>query len=372
MRKLVATSLTVLITAFAAACSQTATQTGGPTATTPALPVFNAASFTSGDAFEALPPGDMLMTIDAGTLINTTIPTTLANSPEDKAKFDQELQEMQQKAGIDPKQLKLVALSVKYPAAAGGEPQFAGIMTGSFDKAKLTDALAKDSKTGAARPTEDYQGHTIYINKSDAKTEVGAVVLDDSTLVMGSPIAMVHQTIDATAKKADSAAKDADLMNAFRATKQSSLLRFASRVPPNVVPKSETEKDTMTASFAAVNMLSGSLDTATGIGLDLTAHTPTEAEAKPLYDNLQQMLEMGKKQLGGNDQMKGFASVLNATAVAMNGSNVKLTVNLTPDVVAMLAEDFKKIGMGIPGMSGGASGGMTPPPSSMNENAGGK
>jgi hypothetical protein len=359
MRKPVAFSVALLLVAFLTACSPRATQPGG--SVVPGLPVLSAASFTSGEAFEALPPGDMLMTIDAGTLINTTIPTALANSPDERTKFDQSLKEMQEKAGIDPKELKLVAITFTFPKGSGGKPQFAGVMTGSFDTAKLTESLKKDPKTGVANQSEDYNGQTLYIKK-DGGDEVAAAVLDSSTLVMGSPTSMARQAIDAHAKKADNATKDVELFNAFKATKQSGLLRFAMRFPKDQIPPDQAAKDPTTKSFLAINYLTGALDASAGIGLDLTAKTSSPADAQPLHDNLQKLLDQTKKSLAGNDQMKSLMSILNATTLTMNNADVTLNLVIPPDQLATLAADLQK-------SFGGAMGGSGAGGSHMNANS---
>lgn len=349
MRKPVASFALLIIAAFLTACSPgaTTTQPGGSTTVAPGLPVLSAASFTSGDAFEALPPGDMLLTVDAGTLVNSTIPTALINSPAEKAKFDESLKEMQDKAGIDPKEIKLVAITVTFPKNSSDKPHFAGVMTGTFDTAKLTESLKKDPKTGAENPTEQYNGQTLYIKK-DGGDEVAAAVVDSTTLVIGSPATMAKQAIDAHAKKGDNATKNAELFNAFKATKQG-LLRFAMTFPKDQIPAEQASRDPMTKSFTAINYLTGTLDASAGIGLDLTAKTASATDAKPLHDNLQQLLDMGKKQLSGNAQMKGIMSLLDATTLSMTDADVKLAMTIPANQLAELATDFQKMGQAFGG-----------------------
>jgi hypothetical protein len=365
MRKPVALSAALLLAAFLTACSPKATQPGGPSVAPTALPALSAAAFTSGEAFEALPPGDLLMTIDAGTLINQTLPTALANSPDEKKKFDDGLREMQDKAGIDPKQLKLVALS--FTSLTSGKPQFAGVMTGSFDTAKLTESLKKDPKTGEEAQTEQYNGQTLYVRKQGAD-EFGAAVLDASTLVMGSPASMARAAIDAHAHKRDNATKNADLFNAFKSTKQSGLLRFAMKFPKEQIPAEQAAKDPMTKSFQAINYLTGALDASTGIGIDLTAKTSSPTDAQPLHDNLKQLLDMGKSQVSSNPQMKSLGTILDATTLAVNGSDVQLTLNIPPAQLAELAAEFQKMSGGrMGGMGEGSTGPGTTPPANSNE-----
>jgi hypothetical protein len=346
MRKYLVFSLAISLL-FLTACSPTATGPAGPTPAPTGLKAISAASFTSGEAFEALPPGDALLMIDAGTLINTTIPNALANSPQQKAEFDKGLVEMQEKAGIDPKQVKLVAMTFNFPKTPTDKPQFAGVMTGSFDTAKLSESLKKDPKTGAEVPTEQYNGQTLYV-KQDKGEQVAAAVLDASTLVIGSPVAMVKSAIDAHGGKADNATKNTELFDLFKATKSTGVLRFAMRFPQEQLPKNE---DPMAKSFSTIKYLSGALEATTGVGLDLTARTASAADAKPLHDQLQGLLAMGKGQLGGNPQMEGIVSVLNQTTLSMADADVKMTINIPNDVLAKLANDFGKM---AGGMGGGA------------------
>lgn len=358
MRKPVSLSVMVLLVALGAGCSPRATQPGagggtaGGTTATPGLPVLTDASFKSGEAFDALPPGDMLMTVDAGTLINQIIPTALVASPDQKAKFDQGLAEMQEKSGIDPKQLKLVALSISN--MTGGKPNVAAVMTGSFDTAKLNDSLkAKDEKTGAVPTTEDYNGKTIYVRKDEKGEEFVASVLDEGTVIFGSSPAVAHQIIDAHAGKADNARKDAALFDAFKATDGAGVLRFAAKFPKDRISPEDAAKDPTAKSFAAVNYLTGSLTGTSGLGVHLTAKTGSPTDAQPLHDNLEKMLAMGKQYMSANPQMKGFATILNATTLSVNGSDVDLAMNIPPDQLVALAEDFKKMAPGLGGMAGG-------------------
>jgi hypothetical protein len=328
------------------ACAPTATGPAGPSPA-PALKAISAASFTSGEAFEALPPGDLLLTIDAGTLLNTTIPTALANSPEKKAEFDKGLVEMQQKAGIDPKQVKLVAMSFTFPKAPADKPHFAGVLTGTFDTAKLNESLKKDPKTGAEIPAEQYNGQTLYVKK-EGTDEIASAVLDASTLVLGSPATMVKSAIDARAGKADNATKNADLFNAFKATKQTGVVRFAMRFPQEQLP--QNQQDEMSKSLATIKFLSGAVEATTGLGLDLTARTASATDAKPLHDQLQQLLDTSKTQLEGNEQMAGIVAVLNQTTLSMADADVKLTLNIPNTTLAQLAEQFGKVAGGVTGM----------------------
>lgn len=310
------------------------------------------AAFASGDAFALLPAGDVLMTIDAGTLINKTAPQILANSPKEKAEFEKGLTEVQEKSSIDPKKIELLAVSLMIPKGSE-KPQFAGVMTGSWDSAKLTEALKKDEKTKADRPTEQYEGQTIIINKKD-KEDVGVVVLDSTTLLMGSPVDMVKKAIDAKMGKGDTAAKDADLMAAFKSTKETGALRFAMKFPKEQMAG---ESEDLAKHMAATKVLFGSLDVTSGLGIELIARTGSEAEAKPIHEDLTKLLDQAKTFLGGSEQMKGVDSVLNSIVLSLNGADVKLAVNVPTSTIEEIAKSFSNMG-GMPG--GGEPGGSMP------------
>jgi len=353
----------LVLVAFGAGCAPRASQPGSPTSAAPGLPVLTAASFTSGEAFAALPPGDLLMTIDAGTLINQTVPLAIANSADDKAKFEKSLAEMQEKSGIDPKQLKLVALSFK--SLSSSKPQIAGVVTGSFDTAKLAESLKKDPKTGVEAQVEQYNGQTIYVRK-DGGEEFATAVLDSGTLVLGSSADLVHQAIDAHAGKADNATKDAPLFDAFKSTAQG-VLRFALRFPKDQISPEQAAKDPTMKSATAINFVTGSLDAAAGLALRLTAKTASPTDAQPLHDNLAKYLEMGRKFVADNPDSKQLASILNATQLTVNGSDVSFALDVPAGQLAAIAADFQKMGESFGGAASGI-GGESGEPAESNEN----
>ena len=115
--------LPLILVALTTACTPGGAPGDSTGTSTSALPAIGAASITSGEAFSALPPGDILLTVDAGTLINQTIPAALATQPDQKAKFDKEMAEAQEKSGIDPKQLKVLAASITLPKTEVAKPK---------------------------------------------------------------------------------------------------------------------------------------------------------------------------------------------------------------------------------------------------------
>lgn len=345
MRKLSALFAAFIVASLSSGCGLgTAPGTSDPGKSTSAA--LSPAAFVSGDAFALLPAGDLLMTIDAGTLINTTAPQLLANSPKEKAEFEKGLVEVQEKTSIDPKQIKLVAISMMVPKG-NEKPQFAGVMTGSWDTAKLTETLKKDEKTKLDRPTEQYEGQTIIVNKKDNE-DVGVVVLDSTTLLMGSPLAMVKKAIDAKMGKGDTAAKDAELLAAFKGTKETGTLRFAMKFPKEQLAG---QTDEMAKHMSATKILFGSLDASAGLGLELVARTGSEADAKPIHDDLTKLLDQAKGFASGMEQMKSFEPVLNSIVLTLNGADVKLAMSVPTGTLEEVAKSFSAM---TGGMGGGA------------------
>jgi hypothetical protein len=350
MKKSLASAVSLCLVMLFASCSG-----GIPGITKVSFPSLSATSFSSGDAFSVLPPGDMLLTVDVGTLLNSTAPALLALQPDKKQEFDKQLADMQAKTSIDPKQLKLVALSMTFPKTSGGKPEFVGVMTGTFDTAKLGDTLKKDPKTSAERPTETYEGQTIYIQKDAGGSETGVTVLDGTTVAMGMPVSMLKKSIDTYMKKGENATKDADLMSAFKSTKESALVRFAMKFPKELAQaEMGSTPNPNVQPFMATKYMFGSLDASSGFALDLVARTASAAEAKPLYDKLNEGLNMAKQYLGmmnSKGEMKGFPALLSAISLTTADADVKINLNVTQEMAKQIAEDAQKM----------QSGAMAPP-----------
>jgi hypothetical protein len=203
----------------------------------------------------------------------------------------------------------------------------------------------------------------------DGNDEVAAAVLDSSTLVMGTPVIMAKQAIDARDKKGDNATKDAALFGAFKATDQAGVLRFALKFPKDRIPAEQAAKDPTLKTVSAINYIAGALNATSGLGLTLTAKTGSPTDAQPLRDTLQQWLDMGKKQTAGSEQMKSLATILNTITITMDGSDVNLAMTIPPDQLTSLATDLGKMGSAFGGAMGGSSGGPTSPGPNTNSSS---
>jgi hypothetical protein len=377
MRKPFAVGLAITLATLTLACG---TSPGGAPTVAPSFPALNASDFSSGEAFNALPEGNMLATVDVGTLLNQTIPATLQNSPEQKAKFDAELKTWQEQYGIDPNQIKLMAISGNITSSAD-TGDVAAIMTGSFDTEKLKAALRKDPKTGAEARTEDYNGTTIYIRQAADKEQAGAVagqagataaskevaiaVMDASSVVAGTP-AGVRKAIDARASKGANATSNATLFNTFKETKQTGLVRFALAPPPT---QPAPNADPTTQALANARYVFGALDATSGLAFDVTMRADNADSAKPIYDQLSQGIEQVKPMVANNPQLQGVKTILDSTTVAQADKDVKVAITLTPIQLLMLYQQFQTMSGGAAPAGAAGAPPSTMPPATTNTNA---
>jgi hypothetical protein len=234
MLKKTALSMALFVTALSMGCSvqpgsapTNGAATGGAAPATGTTAGVGSTAVESGEVFNSLPPGDMLMTMDLGTAMNQ-IPTILAKMPEQQREFEAELRDFQTKTGIDPKQLKLAAFTAKFPKGTA-QAEIAAIVTGSWDAARLRDQI----KATPGTREETHEGQAIYI-KTENNQETGIAIIDGSSMIFGSPAAMVRASIDARLKKGPAAGANAELMSAFQSTKKA-VARFATSIPREVL-----------------------------------------------------------------------------------------------------------------------------------------
>jgi hypothetical protein len=233
------------------------------------------------------------------------------------------------------RQLHEMAVSVRL--LESGESDFAAVVVGSFDAARLSEALKKSPET--ASRTETYQGMTLYVFSQkvavggmvDTREEMAFAVLDPQTLALGKPSA-VRASIDARGGRAPGIASDSALIEAYNQTgaPAQSVLRFAMRMPEQMI-KAELAKDPtnpFVKSLALVRFLSGTVDLASGVALNLTARTASPADAKTVHGSLTGFVNVGKMMVSGNEKLAKYGAALDRIALTVNGSDVRLALDL--------------------------------------------
>ncbi|MEJ7617911.1 MAG: hypothetical protein WKF30_13335 [Pyrinomonadaceae bacterium] len=188
----------------------------------------------------ALPPSDMVMTIDVRRIMDEAVPRILVNAPLARARFNAELEKVRAKSGFDLRSIDRIVVGMgdfnvnlgNTTAAAapeGATPnkaqnnmpgKFVAIVTGSFNAPVLVAAARLVS--GGKYKEERYAQSTLYtfvIDKAAAPEafsavpapEISLTSLDAHTIVIGFP-GSVRAAIDLHSGQGLSAA-NADLIS---------------------------------------------------------------------------------------------------------------------------------------------------------------
>src|ERR1041384_5124571 len=163
----------------------------------------NAAARSS--VFTALPASDAVLTVDAQRLYKEALPRIYASDPAKLAEINADIAVFKTRTGLDPRAFERVAVGVQIDETPLGAIKLrpVAIARGTFNAGALVAAGRIAAKGGYEE--EKYKGRTIYRFHFDQQIkflglrwmDVGVVVLDQHTLVIGQP-ARVRATIDAT------------------------------------------------------------------------------------------------------------------------------------------------------------------------------
>lgn len=293
-----------------------------------------AAPLDTAAALEILPPGDAVASFDVGMFVNTTAPKLLAGSPEALAELNKELDEAKTKSGIDPRTVGHVTFSLSMPKS-GSDPDFAAIVTGSFDPSSLSSSLEKGGVT-----TETYQGYTIYVKTQGGK-KVGATLINISTLAIGSPVEMLHRVIDARSSGA-AAGASADLRDVFDATRSDALLRVASRVPKEYASMATSQQGEGPWEVLSARFFFGSVDAVDGLDVELAARMEDAARATALKESLGKLRSEFKGGLGTGPDAGRYASLVDAVTITTEGADVRLRLKVPQATVTDIVRDRMK------------------------------
>jgi hypothetical protein len=292
---------------------------------------------TSGaDPMRDLPAGDVVLWVNVDSVVNRTAPAWLSGSPAKLKEFNDWLAHVAVTLNLEPRSVKSIVLSATIPET--GVSEFASVWTGAFDGSALRKAVAA---TAGAR-TETYGGAAVHVMPvaqiSFLPMKVGAepavAVLDTGTLVAGS-LGGVKAAIDTRAGRQKGIATDAELMGIFGATDAAADLRLAMRMPTAQLKKDleRTPNDPTLKSLVKVTYVFGSVNTAQGAAVRLTARSETPADARLLQDSVAGLLTMGRMMAGQSPKMARYAGLLESAAVTTNGADVTLALTVPTTVV---------------------------------------
>jgi hypothetical protein len=188
----------------------------------------------AGEALIKLLPKDStgVMAVDVNRAMGTEAATKMLQDPKAKEKYD----EFVKMSGIDPmKDISYVGFGL-LGAAAGREPDGGAIINLKYDRAKL-QGLIKQKAPEAKE--ELYNGVTIYSSidgGQEAKQTTRAAFLDDTHIVIGSEKG-VKGIIDVRMKKAESAAKNAELAAVLKKVDKTNIAWGAFLIPQDLLKK---------------------------------------------------------------------------------------------------------------------------------------
>lgn len=182
-----------------------------------------------------LPKSTMgVVAVDMARAMSTEAAKKALDDPQAKAKYD----EFVAMTGIDPmKDVSYFGFGLVAPApGSGAEPEAGFIVTMTYDKAKLL-ALIKEKAPEVKEET--YNGVVVYTNLdgAEAKQTTVAAFLDATRIVAGSAKG-VRAIIDVHQKKAESAAKNAELAAVLKKADKSGLAWGAFAIPQEMLKKS--------------------------------------------------------------------------------------------------------------------------------------
>ncbi len=153
-------------------------------------PTANAAPAASYELLSQLPDSDFILYADAQRVLTDIVPNLLMTRPEDRARFEADLDRFQKDAGFDPRTIDAVAVGVNLNSSQrASDHDFAIIARGRFDANATIDAgfnaAIKRRPGSIERQSQQYEGRTIYLLAPVAQRQAMSVPQTDET---GAPI----------------------------------------------------------------------------------------------------------------------------------------------------------------------------------------
>jgi hypothetical protein len=257
--------------------------------------------------------------------------------------------EFVQRCALDPlKQIDSVFLAV--PEVAGDSREFAAIVRGTFNEAKLVQcATDQAKKEGGDVVVSEYAGHKLY---NDAKQGVAfATFLDKRTAVIGSA-SWIRRVIDLSAgKDAGQSAKSNDALVALmKRTKTSDAMWGCGVVPQRV--RDNFKADPNLAAMSSMKTVFGSVDFANGFAMDLSVDTGGDADAKELVSKVNAQIAEARK--NSQVMLMGLQPIIDGVKTEAKGPTFRLAVSYNQQQVDDLISRVKGLLSSFGSALGGA------------------
>jgi hypothetical protein len=294
---------------------------------------------------------DIILMANVARMRNTAMWRKLLDVREQDPSMKKELDDFTTRCGLDPlKQIDSVFLA--FPRAVGEDKEFAAILRGQFNEAKLVQCGTDEAKKeGRDVAVSEYNGKKLYTDNQ--KGQAYAVFLDGKTVVIGGK-EWVKKVIDLAAGKGESAKQNQELAGLLKRARTSDALWGAGLVPQST--RDQFKNDPKLQSASTITHIFGSVDFASGITADVNVDTATDNDAKDLAAKATEQLNESKK--SAQVMVIGMAQYLDGIKIDSKGPTFHLSLAYNQQQVDDLINRVK----GLMKSFTGAMGGMPMPP----------
>jgi hypothetical protein len=299
---------------------------------------------------------DVVFMANLTRMRNTALWRRMLDVRDSQPSVKKEYDEFVKTCALDP--LKQIdSVFVAFPESVSQSKEFAAILRGTFNEAKLVECAKEQAKKDNQElAISEYEGHKLYT--STKQGQAFAAFLDAKTVVLGGK-EWIKKTIDLAAgkKEAGPSAKDNEaLMALVKRSKTSAGLWGAGLVPQSA--RDSLKNDPNFAPAASMKDVFGSIDLATGFLSDVNVDLGSEADALELSKKISDQISEARK----NPQfmMAGLNSFLESVKVEAKGPTFHLNITFNQQQVDDLINRVQGLLSSFRGALGGSMG--APPP----------
>ena len=305
-----------------------------------------------------LPSSDMVVTLEADALFNTTLPQILGANKTMLGNLDTSLERLKSQTGLDFRQTKKVVAGLTALKNEKNEIFYEPliIVKGEFNDSSVQE-IVRLASSGDFR-IETVEGRTVYRfsvkeiaakNRPDGNTlldsilqtliasldrELALVANDIETAVIGSP----EKVNEFLLKRSKVAPEIVTQLN----RRQGALMRMVVVTPKGLEEFIRLDDDTLGDDLGAIRLMSGSLQTGTkGVTVSMTARIASVSSAISLKDTLDGFKSVFPTVFAGQrgEDKKIYGRMVESIKLSRTGAviNLDLTVPQS-DIDVLLAE----------------------------------
>ncbi len=284
------------------------------------------------DPLQLLPDGTGVIVVDVQKVISSSLWATIS----EKGPIKDALQRMEDvtELGVSIKDVKSVAVVF----GSTGPNNFTAAVNGTFNQAALLAHARADQKIKLT--SEKYKNYEIYNVASVSQTgpkrnDLSFMFYDAGTIVAGTQ-AGVRASVDTITSGKSGIAQNAKLAAGLNSD-STSAVRFAIEMTPAMTGGLQSSEVPL-PDFSSINLIFGSVDLTSGVGINATLRSNTAEQAKAVADRLNGLLAMAKGFLGASNDPKMVALNEALKTVTISGADVdvKVTGNLPTELLSQV------------------------------------